>query len=63
MIEQHAEMAQKVATTATYTIGTSLMIGDTLQWLNHNAGAVGAIATILTFFVNWYYQRKRNRCR
>jgi hypothetical protein len=60
-LDQHTDIAQRVAVGLTYTVSGGLMVGDALQWLNNNAGAVGAIMAMLTFGVNWYYQRKRNR--
>jgi hypothetical protein len=60
-LDQHTDIAQRVAAGLTYTVSGGLVLGDALQWLNNNAGAVGAIMAMLTFGMNWYYQHKRNR--
>ncbi|WP_027853840.1 HP1 family phage holin [Marinobacterium litorale] len=60
-IDQHADLVQRTAAGLTYTVSGGLVLGDALQWLNNNAGAVGAIMAMLTFAVNWYYQHKRGR--
>ncbi|SEG15233.1 phage holin family protein [Marinobacterium lutimaris] len=60
-LDQHADAVQRLAAGLTYTAGGGLMLGDALQWLNNNAGAVGAIMVTITTGVNWYYQRKRIR--
>lgn len=58
-IDQHTDMIQRTASGATYMLSGGLMLGDALEWLNANTGAIGAIMAIATFGVNWYYQRRR----
>ncbi|WP_010323016.1 HP1 family phage holin [Marinobacterium stanieri] len=59
-LEQHADAAQRVAAGLTYTVSGGLVVGDVLQFLNNNAGAVGAVMAMATFAMNWYYQHQRN---
>ncbi len=58
MSERISDMAEKVSTPAAYTISTGtatagmLGIGD---W----AVIIGILATIATFVMNWYFNRRR----
>lgn len=60
---QNLMLAQKAftATIAAYFTSVSLVLADMFQFLNNNAGAVGACIALLTFFVNIYYQRQRSK--
>jgi hypothetical protein len=57
-IEHGVSAAQKLASAAAYTASGGLIIGDAFQWLNENAGAVGAICAVVTVLINWHYQRR-----
>lgn len=61
LTEHNITLAQKVATVAAYGTSGSLVFADLLQFLNNNAGAAGVAIALLTFFVNWHYQRKRSK--
>ena len=63
LTENNFMLAQKAgkATIAAYFTSGSLVLADVLQFLNNNAGAVGACVAMLTLFVNIYYQRKRSK--
>ena len=58
--DQNAAIIQKAASVAAYGTSGSLVLADSLSWLNNNAGAVGILIALLTFGINWYYQRKRS---
>lgn len=58
-MEQHTDVAQRLAAGLTYTFSGGLVVGDVLQFLNNNAGAVGALMAMATFGMNWYYQHQR----
>lgn len=60
-LEQHSEAAQRVTSGLTYAVSGGLVVGDVLQFLNNNAGAVGAIMAMATFAMNWYYQHQRRK--
>ncbi len=60
-IEHGVTVAPKVASLVAYATSGTLLVGDALQWLNENAGAVGALCAIATMGINWYYQRRPRR--
>jgi len=60
-LEQYADIAQRLASGLTYTLSVGLVLGDVLQFLNNNAGAVGAVMAMATFAMNWYYQHQRRK--
>ena len=60
-LEQHTDAAQRLASGLTYTVSGGLVVGDVLQFLNNNAGAVGAVMAMATFVMNWYYQHQRRK--
>lgn len=60
-LEQHTDVAQRLASGLTYAVSGGLVVGDVLQFLNNNAGAVGALMAMATFGMNWYYQHQRRK--
>ena len=58
------EPSQHISNTlslSTYTISASLMVGEAWNFLNDNAGAIGACIAILTFITNIFFQIRRDR--
>lgn len=53
--------AASVATTLTYGTSIGLVLGDTLEFLNHNAAACGVILGFMTFLVNLYFQIQNHK--
>ena len=45
------------------TLGMGLGVTPVLQFLNDNAGAIGAVLAILSFMINIHYQKKLFRLR
>jgi len=52
---------QKLATFFSYAIGSSLFVGDVMDYLNENAAGIGVLIGTATFLVNWRYQHKRSQ--
>lgn len=59
----HGVISQKLASIITYVLSGGLVIGDTMDWLNENASAMGVLIGLATFLTNIYFQSKRDRKR
>ena len=59
MISNDPMVHQKAATFVSYLIGSGLLIGDVMDFLNDNAAGIGVMIGTATFLINWLYQHKR----
>lgn len=59
--ENAGHLTQKLATLLSYATGAGLLLGDAINFLNDNAGAIGALLGIATFSTNFYFQYKRSK--
>lgn len=57
----HGVLPQKAASVITYALSGSLVVGDTMDWLNHNASAMGVLIGLATFATNFYFHVKNSR--
>ena len=52
-----------MATFFSYLLGSGLVVDDVIDYLNHNAAAIGAICAIATSILNWWYKLSREKKR
>lgn len=53
--------ATDVTSGLSYLASMLLITADNaLSWLDAHAGAIGAMVAMLTFALNWHYQKKRS---
>jgi hypothetical protein len=60
MLTDNSILYQKAATFLSYAIGSGLLVGDLMNYLNENAAGIGVLIGTATFLVNWRYQHKRS---
>ena len=61
MFSDSAIVYQKIATLLSYLIGSGLLVGDLMNYLNQNAAGIGVLIGIATVLMNWFYQHKRSK--
>jgi hypothetical protein len=61
MFADSAIVYQKIATLLSYLIGSGLLVGDLMNYLNQNAAGIGVLIGIATVLMNWFYQHKRSK--
>ena len=61
MIDQYLELKNLAAKSAAYLTSGTLVVGDYMEYLNNNAGAIGVMIGFFTFLVSWFYQHKNRR--
>lgn len=49
----------KVSSVSSYLIGSGLVLGDVIGWLDDHAGAMGVVLGVLTLLMNLYFNLKR----
>jgi hypothetical protein len=54
-------LIQKSASAISYTTAGTLVLGDILEFLNHNASAIGVMLGAVTLSINFFYLRKRDK--
>lgn len=60
MMDEYVDKVFQILAPINYAIGSGLYIGNTMHYLNDNAGAFGVIIGFLTFFAQVYFGTRRH---
>ncbi|WP_271273812.1 hypothetical protein [Aliamphritea hakodatensis] len=52
-------LGAKISAMGSYLVGTGLIVGDVVGWLDDHAGFYGCVVTTATLIMNFHFNRKR----